>query len=195
MNESQNIFEYEELEADKKQIVFVTQEVSHKEASAETPTKLKFANASEVTYWMFSKESSYFLINFLFNQIPSILFYAFFRMVSQEKMIGIVTFPLLTMSLCSSGIRDFQEAIGIMCGPFISKKDYYNYRVSRNRLIFLNCLLYGIFMLVSLFLAPMYRLMGVEEKLMNDIVTFSLFFIFLYGPLLIAANFLKGEIL
>ena len=156
-------------------------------------TNLKFENVTEITYLLFLRESSYFIINYLFFRIPAVTFYGFFRVVGDEKLIGLVAFPLLTMDLFYSGIRDFQETIGIICGPFLSKGDNYNYRLNRNRLIFLNTLLYCMSMMSALFLYPMYRLMGVKDESIDQIVTFSMLYIFIYGPLMTITNFLKGK--
>ena len=195
MKESKDPVKYEEIELTEYKEVLLSHLSRDQNISTQKPDGLRFSDVEVVSYFMFLKESSQFILNYLFSIIPAVLFYSFFRMIGHEKMIGVITFPLLTMDLFSSGFRDFQEAIGIICGPFISKKDYYHYRINRNRLIFLNCLLYGIFMFIPLFFVPMYKLLGIKGDLIDVIIDFSYFYVYLYGPLMTISNFLKGNLL
>jgi hypothetical protein len=155
-------------------------------------TQLKFANLKQIGYLFFMKESFFFILTNILHRLPILLCSVFYKLANKENYIGSNDFVIIFMDLVSSGLRDFQEVIPIVCGPFYSKGDFENYRLSRNRLIFISCIGFMFFLGLIPFLKPLFLFLGVKAQSVDDMVHISRLYIFCYASFMAISNFLKG---
>ena len=153
---------------------------------------LKFSELKEITYCFLLKESFFFIFNNILHRIPILLCSIFLKIMGQEQYIGINDFSFLMLDLISCSLRDFQEIITVVCGPFYSKGNYHQYRLHRNRLIFLGFIGYLLFLFTIPFLRNAFLLVGVEEAYLENVVKVGKFYILCYAPFMAISNFLKG---
>ena len=153
---------------------------------------LQFDYIKKFTFSIFISESFMYILTFFAQKFLSILIHALLGIFGQYKLIGKISFTIITLDVFSSGLRDFQIPVGIICGPLYSKGDFFNYKLQRNKLILINSGLYLIFMSVWFVLTPIYNLIGVLPENLNDIMFLSKWYILVYGPLMAITNFLKG---
>lgn len=154
---------------------------------------LKFDNIKELTYFRFLKEALSFSASYLVHKLITMIIFIMYSVSSNETLSGQISLVVLTLDLLSSGIRDFQKPISIICGPAYSKFDFFVYRVKRNQLIFINTFLYFCFLIVLTFLKSIYRAIGVAEENIDGIMFQSYLYIFIYKPLITTSNFLQGD--
>lgn len=174
-------------------IVKDTRIVEKKKTFRKKPKSLKFANLTKIGYFFFMKESFFFILTNILHRLPVLICSIFFKLSNNENYIGINSFAILSMDLVSTGLRDFQEILPIVCGPYYSKGDYEFYRINRNKLVMISMLCFALFFCIIPFLGPMYTLLGVDEKLLEDMVKVSKSYIFCYALFMAVSNFLKGK--
>lgn len=157
------------------------------------PQPQGFWNISELTYPRFLRESLSFSSSYLAQRLITMVIFAMFAGSSNESLSGQISLVVLTLDLLSSGIRDFQKPISIVCGPFYSQADFFTFRVKRNQLLALNVSLYFCFLGLLPFLRPLYGFIGVEEAHLPSMMFQSYLYAFTYMPLITASNFLQGK--
>ena len=148
----------------------------------------------DFTYWYFLKESGCFSVAFMVQKLISVIVFAMYGLSSNAHLSGQVYYVVTFLNLISSGIRDFQKPISIICGPYLSKGDFYTYQRYRNQMILLNTLCYLAFVLTYFFLRPLYRLSGIKEENLESLMFQSLLYVAVYKPLITVSNFQKGII-
>ena len=153
---------------------------------------LKFANLENFNYIFFMKESFFFIFNNIFQRLPILICSILYKKQGLQDLIGFNDFVFILMDLVSSGLRDFQEIIPIVCGPYYSKNDFKNYFINRNRLILITVVGVFLFLLIIPFLEKIYNLMGVEEKSIESFISLGKYYVVYYAPFMAISNFLKG---
>lgn len=156
------------------------------------PDQLKFDSLKVITFPFFLGESIFYILTYLTHKLLSVAVYVVYGLNGHFSLIGQVSLAIITMDLFSSGIRNFQKPISVICGPLYSKRDFFAYRVQRNKLLMLNSLCYLGFACIAFCLEPLYRLMRVEPASLANIVVLSKVYIGFYGPCMFLAKFLKG---
>ena len=154
--------------------------------------KLKFDQIQKISFGFFVKESINYVVIYAFQRLLSLVILGLYGLSGHSNLIGKIGFTMEFLNCIFSGMRDFQNNISIICGPHYSKKNFFQYRVERNKLIMLNIFFFSLMMLVWFFLESIYNLLGVEEKNMTDILFFSKLYILNYGPMMAFCHFLKG---
>jgi hypothetical protein len=145
-----------------------------------------------MNYFIFIRESLSFSLSFVVNKLLGFLIFAMYGISSNIQYSGQIDLVIGTLEFLSSGIRNFQKPINIICGPFYSQGDFYNYRVRRNQLIIINVFLYLCFLLVFTFLDNLYKTLGVKQENLAGIMFQSYLYIFVFKPLITISNFLQG---
>ena len=163
-------------------------------AKVQTQKSLRFDSITNLTYWVFLKESIFYILTYVSHKLLSVLVHVLFGVYDRSDLIGKVSFAVISLDLFSSGLRDFQIPVGIICGPLYSKQDFLNYKVQRNKLALINTVLYLAFATIWPLLPALYRFMGVHPENLEDILVLSKWYILVYGPLMAVTNFLKGAI-
>lgn len=146
-----------------------------------------------MTYFRFLKEGLSFALSYLVQKLITMIIFVMYSVSANEDLSGQCALVVITLDLLSSGIRDFQKPISIVCGPAYSKSDLYTYRFKRNQLAMMNVFFYFAFLLVLSFLEPLYSLIGVKEQSMQNIMLQSYLYVFTYKPMVTASNFLQGK--
>lgn len=165
-----------------------------KQDTIEVNENLKFANLSGIGYCFFMKESFFFIFNNMLQRLPIIICSIFFNLRGTPHLIGVNDFVFLMMDVILSGLRDFQEIIPVVCGPYYAKNDFDSYRLNRNRLVFITVCGFAMFLWILPFLEPFYRLFGVQDESLPQVIALSRFYIVCYAPFMAFSNFLKGAL-
>lgn len=176
---------------DKKETLIELKESSN--TSNKKNTDIQSYKFEKLTYFSFICQSLSFTVSYLIQKIIMLIIYGMYGISSNYTLTGEISLTLITLDLFSSGIRDFQKPISIICAPYYSISDFYNYRVKRNQLVFINTFLYLCFFLIFIFIKSFYRLIGVEEKSLPGIMFQSYLYLFIYKPLVTISNFLQGN--
>ena len=154
--------------------------------------KLKFESLTDISFWFFVTESVYYILTYLTHKLVTVSVHVLFGLYGQSWLIGRVSYAYYTMNLFSSGIRSFQKPISVICGPLYSKRDFYAYRVQRNKLFIMNTVYYLAFACLIFALEPLYTALNVDRDNLADIVSISRLYILCFCPTMFITKFLKG---
>jgi hypothetical protein len=147
----------------------------------------------KLNFFIFVRKSFPFAVSYLIRSLLMLVSFGLYGRTSNIVYSGQISLVMTVLDLMSSGIRDFQKPIIVVCGPLYAKGEFYQYRLRRNQLALINSLLYLCFVLVLTFIKPFYILIGVEEQSLDRIMLQTYLYIFFYKPLVTASNFLKGR--
>ena len=109
---------------------------------------LKYDSFQKLTFKMFMRETLTFSLNYFIDFSAMFVSFIMFNLTSDEKSQEIVGFIFTWSAFFFRFTEDFEEPIGIVCGPFYSKGDIFKYTAYKNRLIFFQFVLFGICLLL-----------------------------------------------
>lgn len=154
---------------------------------------LHFDSVTNISFYFFLSESIYYILTYLTHRLVTLTVHSFYGLYNQSDLIGKVSYAFYTMNIFSSGIRNFQKPISIICGPLYSNGKFYDYRVQRNKLVIMNIIFCLLFCLLLPFLDQLFALLGVIDQNRIDIVKISQLYILIYTPSMCLVKFLKGS--
>lgn len=156
-------------------------------------TKLEYDNLRSISFTYFLKESSLFSFNYLMERSTSLISVLFFRYTEQTELTEIIGYSIIILFSFSCFYMDHQESIGIILGPFYSKRDEFNYYLNLYRMVILNLFYFLITGVpVMFYLKNILNFMSVDEQIFNNMFDCSFYLFLISSPLLMIVNFLKG---
>ena len=166
--------------------------LSRKSSFCTSTINLPYANVKNISFFFFLTESMYFSFNYLIDRLTFIITYILFNLGGFVEATVVSGLIVLAVDLFFCLSRDFQEAIGIVLGPYYSKGDAKNYYFFNLILIFWN----GIFLLTcalsAFFLEDFFGYMGVESHLVNIGSRVTKQYMLFACSFLCISNYIKG---
>lgn len=184
------------ITTNKKSIIVNDHETSESNCDIHIDTKpqLPYEDVREISFCFFLKETIFFSINYLMDRFTFIFIYILYRFGNFEEATAVSGLIVLAVDLFFCFSRDFQEAIGIILGPYYSKgnsKKYYFFLVI---IMFWNFVFFILCIPAIWFLPKFFAIIGAEEKLVDISTTVTREFMIFACPFLSISNFIKGII-
>lgn len=177
-------------------IEFEKESPPHTRIHNKTGIDLKYSNIDKISFSFFLSECMSFIVNFVLDRFNIFVCYVLYNINRDVKSIEAVGFAFTWGIFYFFFVKDFQEPIVIICGPFYSKKDLFRYKLFRNRLIMFNILFlivtFGIF-LVSVY--PLYEFINVEKKNLDYYYWQTVYFCASNFIFETSVNFVRGKML
>ena len=183
------------------QTEFILQDLSNSEKEVQESKPLlskglKYKNLINISFWFFLVESLSFTINYIFDRVSIIFSFAMFNLNRDQKSPEIIGFAYTWSGFYFMVTRDFQEPIGIICGAFYSKGDFYQYTLSKYRLLISNvvliCLNFAVFVIT---LPWLFKLIHISPQNMDLYIRETIYLAFFYVCCESATNFIRGKAL
>jgi hypothetical protein len=155
---------------------------------------LPYSKVSDISFTYFLSETLYFSINYFMDRLTFIITYILFRIGGFTKATVISGLIVLAVDLLFCFARDFQEAIGIVLGPFYSKGDAQQYYFFLMILIFWNIVFFLICLPSIYYLQAFFTFLGANPKLVELSSYVTRMYILSACSFLCISNFIKGLI-
>ena len=154
---------------------------------------LPYAQVTDVSFWFFVKESFLFSVNYLMDRMTFMITFVLFRLGGFTQGIAVLGLVIVAVDLFFCISRDFQEAVGIVLGPYYSKGDSKNYYFYLLILIFWNVAFFLACLPFVFFQAQFFGLLGVNPGLIGQTVAATQGYMLSACAFLSASNFVKGR--
>ena len=155
--------------------------------------RLPYANVTNILCWFFLKETIYFSANYVMDRVTFFLTFVLFRVGGFAEGMAVLGLVILAIDLFFCLSRDFQEAVGIVLGPYYSKGDskrYYFYLVI---LIFWNVVFFLACLPFAFFQREFFTLLGVHSDILGPATAATKQYMLAACAFLSASNFIKGN--
>jgi hypothetical protein len=186
------------MDLDKQQDQIIMKEIENEpeisKSDIDITNQLPYENVTDISFLFFLKETIYFSINYLMDRFTFIIIYIMYRFGNYEHATAVSGLIVLAVDLFFCFSRDFQEAIGIVLGPYYSKRNSKKYYFFLSILIFWNLVFFLICLPAIWFLPKFFELVGAEEDLVSTSSKVTRDFMLLACPFLSISNFIKGII-
>ena len=154
---------------------------------------LPYAKVTSISFWFWLKEIVFFSINYVMDRITFILTFVFFRLGGFIQDMAILGLVVLAIDLFFCFCRDFQEAVGIVLGPYYSKGDSKNYYFFLTILIFWNFVFFLICLPFVFFQRQFFVFFGIDSDMLDKTVWATQLYMLTACGLLSISNFMKGN--
>lgn len=155
--------------------------------------ELKYTSIKEISFWFYLVEILTFSINYIFDRFTIIFAFIMYNLNGDELSVEIIGFAFTWGYFYFLFTRDFQEPIGIICGPYYSKNDFKNYKIFKFRLIFFNILLIILnFLIFLVTVKPLFKLIQIEEENIDMYASETMYFCIFYFMFESFTNFIRG---
>lgn len=126
------------------------------------------------------------------DRITFIATFVLFRLGGFSREMAVLGLAMLAIDLFFCVSRDFQEAVGIVLGPYYSKGDAKNYYFYLTILIFWNIVFFLACVPFAFVQKQFFGLLGVSPDLLAPAVSATQQYMLVACMFLSASNFIKG---
>lgn len=172
---------------------YITDSEESKHLVSGAQPDLPYAYVKSISLWFWLKETIFFSINYIMDRVTFILTFVFFRLGGFIQGMAILGLVFLAIDLFFCISRDFQEAVGIVLGPYYSKGDSKNYYFFLMILIFWNTLFFLACLPSVFFQRQFFLVLGVDSDILDQTVWATQLYMLTTCGLLSASNFIKGD--
>ena len=156
---------------------------------------LPYAHIKSISCWFWLKETVFFSINYIMDRMTFILTFVMFRLSGYIEGMAILGLVVLAIDLFFCASRDFQEAVGIVLGPYYSKGDSKKYYFFLAILVFWNLVFFLACVPFIFFQRQFFTLLGVHPDMIGQTVSATQQYMLTACGLFSISNFIKGAFL
>ena len=185
-------WDYSEVGSDTSFLVGPTHE-THENEKTKNGVLLRYSKIEDISFCFYCLESVSYVGNYLVERVPFLITYILYNLAGDSYSTEVTGFVFQYVTILSSLSHDFQEPIGIILGPYYSKKDAPNYTRFFYRLLSMQIVVWLLSMCFVLCIGGFYRSINVLESKIEDYTYYSYWMFFLLNTTSTVVSYLRGN--